>query len=283
MRIFNNREIASAIWLIILLAFLLPRRTARQSFVNLLRCLFSYKLLMPFGLMALYVAGTVWLLATARMWDVSMLKDTILWFILSAAAMAVRVISDSKSDDALRHAIVSNFTIVVIVEFMVNFYTFPLPVELVLVPMAAVVSALNAFAANDEENLVVFNITQVMLMLLGAAVIGYAIYSAAADLQHFATTDTIKSVMLAPALSVLFAPCLYLAMLMATYEQFLVGLRMGNPKTPYLMTYARRRILMYGGLSIRRVRHLRDSHWGDIMHISSRQDVDRIVDRSEAA
>ena len=44
-----------------------------------------------------------------------------------------------------------------------------------------------------------------------------------------------------------------------------------------IMRYARRKILMHAGLSLRKLQHILKNHTADLMHIQTEDDVERIV------
>lgn len=84
--IFNNREKAIIIWLLIAIFFMMFKEDIRKSMLNILKILFS-KLLFVFLAMFLYVAATVFLLHEIGFWQFTMLKSTIFWIFSVALIM----------------------------------------------------------------------------------------------------------------------------------------------------------------------------------------------------
>jgi hypothetical protein len=82
----NNREWAILIWSVGIFLVLMARREIRSSVGQLLRTLLSPPLLIPLLVMIGYVLGEVWLGYKAGLWRSDLIKDTIVWFVISALA-----------------------------------------------------------------------------------------------------------------------------------------------------------------------------------------------------
>ena len=76
----NNREIATATWLLIGLALRLSQNTIRESMLGVVRTFFHHKLLATITCMALYTSAVVFTLFLLEFWNATILKDTIFWF-----------------------------------------------------------------------------------------------------------------------------------------------------------------------------------------------------------
>jgi hypothetical protein len=114
-----------------------------------------------------------------------------------------------------------------------------------------------------------------LLAAAGLALIGFAIASALRDHQ-FWTLTSLKLLLIAPVLSLAFLPFLYFVAIWITYdrlESLLIPALHGR-KEQY--GYARRRIRAYCGLRLRRAQLLLRDRRRDLMHLRSREDVDRL-------
>jgi len=70
MNIFNNREIATAIWFAVILCFILLKKEIRKTALSLLKTLFQTKMLMLIFLMMFYTFWIVFFLHKVQYWDV---------------------------------------------------------------------------------------------------------------------------------------------------------------------------------------------------------------------
>jgi hypothetical protein len=69
--------------------------------------------------------------------------------------------------------------------------------------------------------------------------------------------------------------------LASKYELVFLRLDLGMEKEKGLKRYARYRILMYAGLSLRKLQHILRNNTADLMHIQTKADVDRLVQQSK--
>jgi len=125
----SNRETATGVWILIGLAFGLSHKGIRRSLVGLLRAFLADKIQKFMGVMLLYSAGVVGILAAVGFWGIALLKDTIFWFVFSGFALAFRVAMANDTGLALREALKDALRIVVVLEFLTNAYTLSLVVS----------------------------------------------------------------------------------------------------------------------------------------------------------
>ena len=143
--IFSNREIALFIWVIILILFLFSKKDTRHSLKGLVKAFFAKKLITLFVLMVLYVFGIVLILYKLTFWKGDLMKDTVFWF-LSVASIMFFNINKVESKQYFKNHIYETIKWTIILEFVMNFYTFTLPTELFLLPFIILVSATKTFA-----------------------------------------------------------------------------------------------------------------------------------------
>jgi len=275
--VFNTREIATLCWLGVALAWMLSKAPFRKLLWGVVRAFFRRQILSAVCVMALYSTGAVVLLAAVGMWGIALRKDTIVWFCASAMAMAMRLITWEASEDVLWKVIAENFRVVILLEFLVNTYTFSLPAELVLMPSITLIVMLNEYASAHKQDAQVANFTQGLQALIGFAILAIAVIRAVSDLTTLGSVDTLRRVALAPLLSLLFIPCLYALVLASKYQQVFLRLDIGPKKDPAVKRYARRRILAHVGLSMRKIHLLLRNHAADLTRIQTEDDVDRIL------
>ncbi len=277
---FNNREIATAFWLLVLAAWGLQRAGARKSLAGLVGTFCDFKILASVCLMLLYTAAVVALLGLFGLWKIALLKDTIVWFCVIAMAMMVRFITSHETEDLFQKALVDNIKIVILLEFLVNTYSFSLPAELIFVPLLTVIAMVDTIASLDKKHSAVAKLTKGVLTIIGCVILAIVLSRAISDLQNLQSLDTVRSIALAPLLSVLLLPFLYVLLLISKYESVFHRLNLGIDKERGLKRYARRRILMHAGFRLRRLQHLLRHHAGDLMHIQSEADVHRFLDQA---
>jgi hypothetical protein len=130
----NNREWAILIWGVGVFLVLMARKEIRSSVGQLLRTLLSPQLLIPLLVMFGYIVGEVWLGYKARLWRSDLIKDTIVWFVISALAFFFGYDQASKQPHFFRRRLVAAVSIPVFLEFFANLFVLNLIAELALQP-----------------------------------------------------------------------------------------------------------------------------------------------------
>src|SRR5687768_1337759 len=81
--VITTRELASIILLLVLLFWSLPRRDVRAAMAGVAKAFLERKVLSVFILYALYIAAWTWVAAQRGIWEPSLLKDTVVWFVVT--------------------------------------------------------------------------------------------------------------------------------------------------------------------------------------------------------
>jgi hypothetical protein len=154
--------------------------------------------------------------------------------------------------------------------FLVNLHTFSLPVELVLVPLSALLVGVQAVAQSKKEYKSVQALVSNLLVVLGAAMLlnaGYAIY---ADFGDFARLQTAKDFAVPPVLSLLFLPLVYFFHMLLAYETLFFRLRF-YVSDDKLNSYLKRQLMWTYGVNIWRL-----NRWAAALptfNLQSKEDV----------
>lgn len=120
MGLFNNREVATAFWLIVFAVWALRKREIRGSVCEVFHAFWHLKIVAPVFLIFLYIAGVIALLVAIGMWEVGLLKDTVVWFLVGAMAMMMRFATADDTDDIFQKILTDSIKIVILLEFLVN-------------------------------------------------------------------------------------------------------------------------------------------------------------------
>jgi hypothetical protein len=277
MDLFNSREIAALIWGGVALVFVLSKATVRQSVLKLFRVFLHPKILLSFGLMAVYVGSTVAALSVVGTWKPFLLKDTVSWFCFTGIGVLFGAVTSDNRENVFRKTVTDSVKIVILVEFLVNTYTFPLACEMMIVPVAGVLAMIDAIAHTDEKKYAPLGrLAAGALSLVGLIVLAFAAFKAISDYHSLRSADALRSLLLAPVLSILFLPFVYLMLVFTKYELIFTRLSFG-PGGKTLNRYAKCKIMLHCRLSLRRVKACLSHHAVDLMHIQSKSDIDGLL------
>lgn len=225
MELFNTREIAVGMWLSTLLVLGLSKDKIRSAMFGVIGAFCQKKLLIVLTLMTGYIGLIVYGLAQLGLWDFSQTKNTLLWASTVAPVSLFRVPAMAEDEDYFKKALVDNFKVIAVFEFVVTFYTFPLWIELIVIPVSAFLVMVQAYSERKSEYKVVTSIATNALALLGITLVLYAGYKLATDFQSFAKRNTISDFMLPIVLATLYLPFLYALNLYVSYENAFVRIK----------------------------------------------------------
>jgi hypothetical protein len=281
--LFNNREIATAIWLSIFVLWVLTKPNVRDAIANVFSVLLKWKLLVCIAAMVLYTAAIVAVLYFIGFWQLSMTKDTVLWFCFTAFVMVMRYATSRNDDSIFRAVIADSLKLIIFVEFIIGTYVMSLPAELVFVPFITLLVTVDAFAKLDDKYADVAKITTFLVSVIGLAVLGYAIWRAVGDFRNLGTLATIRTVALPPLMSIAFIPFVYCLVVIITYELIFTRFRIGPQKPPDVIRYAKRRIFLHCGMSPHRLHMFAKRPPYELTQIATNADVDRMFESEESA
>ena len=221
MDIFNNREIAVGIWLLVVTLLALLSKSIRkiflESFPRLCKLFFNRWILIPLGLAAGYIVLVILVLQKTGFWNSGLLKNTILWCISVPVVLMFRI--STQDENSFWNAVKDNFRATAALEFVVAFYTFSLWVELLIVPVTTVLVAMQAVAEVKKDYKLVEKLLSNLLGLIGLSLLVYATYKLFADFANFTQPGAITDFSLPVLLSVLLLPFLFIFAVFANYDK----------------------------------------------------------------
>jgi len=113
--------------------------------------LFVKQILSVFSLIVLYMAFVIYFLSEIDLWNAEQIKNTIFWCV-SVGFMSLFKIESIKTDKSFfKNSVIDNLKLLAILQFVVGVYTFPIWIEILLVPVLALISAMLAIAENEKN------------------------------------------------------------------------------------------------------------------------------------
>ena len=281
MDVFNNREIATFAWLIVFAAFVLRSKDVRKSLTGLLKQFASVKMVLPVFLLAGYIGGIVYLLHQIGLWNLTLLKDTLFWFFSAGVLTMFKYVTAKKGEIPVKQMLYDNLKFIVILEFILNTFTFSLWVELIVFPIVTLIVMTNAYVEATKGDRRVAKLLGGVQAIIGLGLIGHALYAAIVDYRLLGTLDTMRSFLLPILLSTAIIPAAYLMAVYSNYESLFIGFKFGSKKAPRFIWYCKWQVILHCGASTKRIARLRPF---DLMHLESKKDVkDMLIGRDQAA
>ena len=279
--IFNDREKAIIIWVLILLVWCFAQKSVRENvrapFFSLLKILFVGKIGVGLFAMVSYVSLIVFLFYIVHLWDISLLKDTIYWFLGAAFIMFINISKVTEKSGYFKNVLLDNLKFSIILEFIINLYVFNIFIELILVPLISVIIAMITFSDKKKEYAQVKKILSALLSIIGLCLLFFAFIHVFGDFKDFATVQNAKSFLLPLVLTVTFLPFIYLLALYATYDSFFVRVDIWLKENKKLARYTKWQIFRVCHINLKKLNKFSKKSSLELMSIKNRSDVTRLI------
>ena len=226
---FTTREIASGLWLFIFFIYLIIRlikdKNIRKSFVNLVKIIFSRFILVRFAFIVIYSCIIIHIITKMSIWKWIYLKDVILWILLVGVPICYNAMSCKAEDHYFKKMLLNNFGFIVIYQFFINTFTYPLWIEILIQPVMLSLMVLQIISDKDDK-------TKILSKILDYIFLVFAIFNFSTTLNiaidtfiQYDSLDILISFMVPIIFSILFIPVAYLFGLYSKYEQLFVRMK----------------------------------------------------------
>lgn len=277
LELFSNREIAFIFWAFVSLIFIFKSKPIRQSLANLFKALFAKQILILLLLMLSYIALLLAILMHFHLWNFSLSKEAIYWIFGTGFILIMNALSRTDKN-YIRKILLENLKLLVILEFLINFYTFPLLVELVLIPLLFIIFAMGAFVEEKKEYQLIKKIIDWIKMLFGASIIISILIKTINGYGNLVTLDNIRTLLLPPLLTILYIPFLYFFMLYATYEEIFLRISLFLRENPDLIKHTKRAVLHTNHLNLIKLQAFSRYSASLFVRVNDKKDVEQIID-----
>lgn len=219
----SNRELSILFWSILIFSVLIF--ITRKEFLKVLKALFHYKILISFFGFGIYCTIVVFILCKINYWNIHLLKDTLIWFFSAGLIVLFNSNKINKTNYFLQ-ILKDNIKILIFLEFLLNFYTFGLVTEFIIVPLITFIAIMYEYSKysmiKNPEHVKANKFLKSILSFFGIILIIFVIYRSINDYTSLLTFDNVKSLYLPLILTLLTFPFYYLLALMMIYEEFFV-------------------------------------------------------------
>lgn len=248
--ILNNREIAIGICILLLFIWALSLKAdSRKDFLRLFSVIFTTNLIDYFLSMIVYVMSIILILTLIEFWDFSLVKDSLFWLVFAGFPLFMKITELKNSNHFAKEILKASFKGIIIVEFLSNFYTFNLIIELFLIIFLTLVNILPIFKPDKILEKFASNVN----MVLGFIVMIYISYNLYQNIFGFLNLKTLKSFVLPVILTISIIPFLYSVVLLDLYRIMYRRMSM-DLKKQKLKWYLKYKLLVAFKLNLRDLR-----------------------------
>lgn len=205
---FSNREISIAIWFVIIFGGLIILSKSFKSFGLVIIAFFAKQLVVHYLVIIAYIYLLYFSLNRTILWEDHLFKDFIIWSI-AFGFYSFFITNKIQTNKGLFGHFMKIFSLTIFVDFFLNYFTFNLVWEIVIIPFLTFIGVLQIFTQYHLERagyLQVNKILKFILSLSGFALFFYCIYRLTFSYKDFLSNDSLKTFLLPVILSVLYFP-----------------------------------------------------------------------------
>ena len=167
-------------------------------------------------------------------------------------------------------------TITILLEFIVNTYVYKLPIELILVPILAIITATYTYASFKSQYKGVEKLLGSLLAIIGIAIVIQALIQVYHDFDKFGRFDTFTDFILPPMLTISILPAIYLLMMYALYELLFIRVDIVLENDSEKRRYAKKLLILHCYFRVGKVRKMLNNA-GRLYDGASKEDIRKIL------
>jgi uncharacterized membrane protein len=275
----NTRETATLVWSVLALVFALAIPSLRTIVRDGLRILRQ-------PVAAVLLASTTLLAASATValdllgyWRALMIPATVAWFLGTAIAGTFSMGGVGELQRLVARAV----ALTALIEFVANAYTFPLPVELLLVPGVVVLVLLASFADLRPEFAIVRAPLRALCIALFLGTLTPTVVFVVQHVGQLASAERAREFLLPLVLTIAFIPYLYGVRMVVAWQTALSMLKGEMQDRPSLLKKARRALISSCRVSLSRIQMFEPQFRLRLAAATSEEDIHRTINDFERA
>lgn len=216
----SNREIAILFWMVIILTVLIYISKSSKAFFGVVKAFFDRKLVYCYIIIGAYLFLVIKILNKTIFWEAYLFKDFAIWFV-GFAMVSFFSINKINTNSELVKRFLKIFSATIIIDFSINFFTFNLGWELIIIPVVSFIAILQYFAEINKEKTgyeKVSSFLKWVLTIIGFSLLGYVIHKLYHNYNQILKINNVKSFLIPVILSVLYFPIILLFASVMKYE-----------------------------------------------------------------
>lgn len=211
------------------------------------------------------------------MWNLSYFKSTSIWFIFSGLPIGFVVVENKTESHFWKNLILNNLKLVVFVTFIISSVTFPLILEVILLPIIALIVICDTIATTKNIGFVA-KITGIVLGLIGLSLFTYSLYRVLSDIHSIGNISTLKDFMMPVFFSTISIPYMYALKLYSEYQLLFLRLKFGQKRSRKLNFLIKIHLILFCNMQLKKIQIAKNMGNYNIMLISSKEDITDMIE-----
>ena len=214
---FKNHDIAISLCIAtLIIVFLIFSKDLRRSTKDIILLIFSKHLVNVIFVIVFYTLFSIYLLSVFDFWDLSFLKNTIVWFF--SICVLVFKITNVKDATIYKSIIKDTLKWSVFISFLFHLYSFRLTFEIILVIALLVFSAFYAYCKVKKEHKEIEKFSLKMINIIGWSYIVLTAYNLIRYPEELLSIHSGKEILIPIVLTIVFLPIYHGLLLWVNYS-----------------------------------------------------------------
>lgn len=244
MEFLNSRELATAVWAILLISLSSLSSESRKTFKNLVVSFFQIKLIAFFLFIAAYTTAVVVALANLGLWDSSQIKGTLVWYLFVGIGLSFEVFSKDIDRAFVKDVLWKQLGFLAAIEYFIALYPYSFWVEFILVPLIYKLLKTQARGEYMEGKAKAGRNASIALGFIGIIAIIRTARGLISDAENLSFSQFGLDAFTPLALTIIYLPILYLMYVFANYERAHTSIGIALREKPVLAEYAKKQIYL---------------------------------------
>jgi hypothetical protein len=180
-----------------------------------------------------------------------------------------------RTSSGWKEGLADQVKITVLIEYLMNDYTFSLLVELLLQPVLALLALVPVVAKSKPEAKAAVRACELLMSLVGFTILGITIMRAIE--APAVTHQTFVAMALPVFLSAAIIPWIHFIEVCSAYEELVIRTGLGQNPTRRLRWYAVYRFFRHLGFNLWTVRAFLRVHGANLLRIRTKEDIDQLL------
>jgi hypothetical protein len=188
--------------------------------------------------LGVYFGLVTFLLYQIGFWNLSLLKDSILWFLLSGFVLYKDIITNRNWQDTMKSYLLNVVSISVIFEFITNIFCLPIWFLIIIIPIMCILQIVSSYSKDKEKYKNIFILSDNLITIIGFGILIYITYQLFDNFTILFQKDNLKAFILPIIYTITFLPFSLMNKIFAEYQQVYKRLTWRNDiKIPVNLKY----------------------------------------------
>lgn len=226
MDIFSTREIAIVFWSLIFASLMLINKEIRKSIVDIIKIIFSKNIITPFIIILMYLKILMLLfIFKLKIGEYIDLKEILLWVLFSGVPLCYGVVNKEPNKDYIKEIIKDNIKFILLLEFIIGTFTFPLKIELIIVPVFTFLFLLEIVSDMKEEYKDVNKLISYILSISGFTILYKSFSLAIQNYRELNSIESLVTIVTPIILTILYIPLIFIFRIYFNHNNILYRLK----------------------------------------------------------